>query len=106
MLLENVVCSFLEARKAFVQELVIWNVAASIAVQLMFVRILFFKDFVGILKTVYICIQRVTLTSLGTTLVEETSLLYFYMKIQFLGKIKVTVSRIKIFHYFVKLQQK
>lgn len=35
MLLENVVCSFLKARKLFVQELVIWNVAASIAVLLM-----------------------------------------------------------------------
>lgn len=45
MLRENVVCSFLEARKAFVQELVIWNVAASIAVLLMFVGIFFFLRF-------------------------------------------------------------
>lgn len=38
MLFENVICSFLEDRKLFVQEFVIWNVAASIAVLLMFVE--------------------------------------------------------------------
>lgn len=59
MLLENAICLFLVARKLFVQELVIWNVAASIAVKLMFVGLGFwgfFKDFVNILKKlIFVC---------------------------------------------------